>query len=224
MKIYGENIMTIEGIRLKLIEFKRKSIANYRRKKINKSAFTIISNNCWGGEVHETDNLIKQSPTVGLFFMASDYIKFISNIKYYLAQSLVFIDPKQAKFFNDLKGTKNYGKYPVARLGDIEIYFMHYSSSIEAKEKWNRRVKRINWKHILYKFNDQNGCTEKDIMDFIELPLEHKICFTVNNDYAKMATYVLKIKSPAKHKFIRASYEPFGRSKYINVNNLINIL
>ena len=82
-------------------------------------------------------------------------------------------------------------------------------------------IKVGNCTHFLTR---KEVCHEKDIMDFIELPLEHKICFTVNNDYAKMATYVLKIKSPAKHKFIRASYEPFGRSKYINVNNLINIL
>ena len=76
--------MTIEGLRLKLLEIRRKSLADYRRNKINKSRFTIISNNCWGGECYESYNLIKQSPTIGLFFMATDYIKFISNIKHYL--------------------------------------------------------------------------------------------------------------------------------------------
>ena len=48
--------MTIEGIRLKILEFQRKFLANYRQKKINKKNFTIISNNCWGGEIYESYN------------------------------------------------------------------------------------------------------------------------------------------------------------------------
>lgn len=38
--------MSIEGIRLKLITLKRKLPANIRRRKLNKTKFTIISNNC----------------------------------------------------------------------------------------------------------------------------------------------------------------------------------
>lgn len=71
--------MTYEGLRLKILGFRRKKFSALRKKQINKDRFTIISNNCWGGEVYESYNLIKQSPTVGLFFMASDYIKFIYN-------------------------------------------------------------------------------------------------------------------------------------------------
>lgn len=133
--------MTIEGIRLKILEFQRKFLANYRQKKINKKNFTIISNNCWGGEIYESYNLIKQSPTVGLFFWASDYIKFISNIHHYLNQSLQFIDPKESKNYENVKLTYGYGTYPVARLDDIEIFFMHYSSKKQVLDKWNRRIK-----------------------------------------------------------------------------------
>lgn len=215
--------MTIEGIRLKIIAFKRKKLSKFRRRKINKEHFTIISNNCWGGETYESYNLIKQSPTVGLFFWASDYIKFISNIQYYLNQKLYFIDPKNSRYYDMLKATHGYGTYPVAKLGDIEIFFMHYSSEQQVIEKWNRRIKRIDWDHILYKFNDQNGCTEKDIRNFANLPLKNKICFTVNDKFCQFPN-VIKIKAPKSHKFIRASYEPFGKSKYIDINELINKL
>ena len=215
--------MSIEGIRLKLITLKRKLPANIRRRKLNKTKFTIISNNCWGGEVYECYNLIKQSPTVGLYFMAKDYIKFIKNIRYYLAQPLIFIDPKQSRYYEMVKREKRYGTYPVAVLGDIEIFFMHYTSELQAKAKWERRIKRINWDHIIYKFNDQNGCTLEDIEDFINLPLSNKICFTVHADYAK-APYIYKIKAPRSHNEIKASYEPFGNNKYININKLINSL
>lgn len=146
--------MTYEGLRLKILEFRRKRFANFRKKKINKDKFTIISNNCWGGEAYESYNLIKQSPTVGLFFMASDYIKFIYNIKDYLRKDLLFIKPEDSKYINILKKDKFFGDYPVAKLGDIEIFFMHYTSEKQALIKWNRRIKRINWDHILYKFNE----------------------------------------------------------------------
>lgn len=215
--------MTIEGIRLKVLEFRRKFFAKYRQKKINKQKFTIISNNCWGGEVYESYNLIKQSPTVGLFLWASDYIKFISNLQQYLNQPLKFIDPKESNYYEKLKLTPGYGTYPVARLDDIEIFFMHYSSKKQVLEKWNRRIKRIEWDHILYKFNDQNGCTEEDIRNFVNLPMRNKICFTVNDKFGHFPN-VIKIKAPKNHKFIRASYEPFGKNKYIDINHLINSL
>lgn len=215
--------MTIEGLRLRFLALRRKKLSKFRQKKINKKQFTIISNNCWGGEVYESYNLIKQSPTIGLFFMATDYIKFISNIHYYLNQKLFFINPMHSKYFEKVKNNKGYGSYPVARLGDIEIFFMHYSSEGQARAKWDRRIKRINWDHILYKFNDQNGCTEADIKNFVSLPLKNKICFTVNDNLSKYSD-VVKIKAPNSHKFIRASYEPFGSNHQININNLINEL
>lgn len=215
--------MTYEGLRLKILGFRRKKFSALRKKKINKDRFTIISNNCWGGEVYESYNLIKQSPTVGLFFMASDYIKFIYNIKKYLNQKLVFIDPKNSKYIDILKNDKFYGKYPVARLGDIEIFFMHYTSQKQVISKWNRRIKRINWDHILYKFNDQNGCTIDDLKKFEQLPVKNKVFFTVRDDFSKYSDSV-KINAPKSHAFIRASYEPFGNSKYININKIINEL
>lgn len=215
--------MTYEGLRLKLLAFKRIKFANIRKKKINKEKFTIISNNCWGGEVYESYNLIKQSPTVGLFFMASDYIKFLKNIHYYLNQQLEFINPQSSANINHFKNDKSYGNYPVAKLGDIEIFFMHYKSENEAIQKWNRRIKRIDWNHILYKFNDQNDCTLKEIKEFSELPVRHKICFTVRKDFEKYPS-VVRIKSQKSHSSIYASYEPFGNNKDINVNQLINSL
>lgn len=174
--------MTIKGIRQRISNIYRKVLALLRRIKLNKTKFTIFSNNCWGGGVYESYDLIKQSPTVGLFFMSSDYVKFLGNIKGYLKQPLVFINPKNSKYYDKLKRETDYGKYPVAKLDDIEIFFMHYTDEQQALSKWNRRIKRINWNHVLYKFNDQNGCTQEDIDNFIKLPYKNKICFTVRDE------------------------------------------
>lgn len=41
--------MTYEGLRLKVQEIFRKIFSDFRKKKIEGTDFTIISNNCWGG-------------------------------------------------------------------------------------------------------------------------------------------------------------------------------
>lgn len=41
-------MVSYEGLRLKFLEIKRRTFTNNRRKKLNDTNFTIISNNCWG--------------------------------------------------------------------------------------------------------------------------------------------------------------------------------
>lgn len=62
---------TYEGLRLKVLKVRRNLFADIRRKGLENTDFTIISNNCWGGMVYESYNLPKQSPTVGLFYEAA---------------------------------------------------------------------------------------------------------------------------------------------------------
>lgn len=130
---------TYEGLRLKLLKFRRIVFANRRQKKLNNTNFTIISNNCWGGMTYETYNLPKQSPTVGLFFMAEDYIKFISDLKGYLSEDLRFISPRDSKWRNakEIKNDSHFGQYPIGKLGDIEIF----SSTMKARSKLRKNGK-----------------------------------------------------------------------------------
>lgn len=58
---------TYEGLRLKVLKVRRNLFADIRRKGLENTDFTIISNNCWGGMVYESYNLPKQSPTVDYF-------------------------------------------------------------------------------------------------------------------------------------------------------------
>lgn len=190
---------------------------------INSSDFTIISNNCWGGFIYQSYNMKYNSPTVGLFFMAEDYINFLSNIKEIIYKPLEFINYTQSKYYNYYKDWDNFGKYPIGRFKDtdIEIHFLHYSSIEEVLNNWNRRVERINWNRIIYKFNDQNLCNKDHLKKFSELPVENKICFTSKKYNLPNTIY---IKSSRKYSEIKASHEPFGNSKNININALINNL
>lgn len=217
---------TYEGLRLRILKYWRIGLADYRRRKLNNPDFTIISNNCWGGMIYESYNLPKKSPTVGLFFMAEDYIKFISDLKGYFAADLTFIAPEESKWKDALQvsGNKRYGTYPVGKLKDIEIFFLHYHSEQEAKEKWERRIKRINWDRLLVKFNDQNGCTTEDAKNFMELPLKNKLFFTCKEWPQISGGGYTFIRQFPKYDYIMASYEPFGKSKYIDINDVINSL
>lgn len=221
--------MTYEGLRLKIRNKVYIPITcKHRGKKLKCKQFTILSNNCWGGTVYEAYNLKKQSPTVGLFFMASDYIRFLANIHYYLSKELEFISPNESKYKTLLSLNSNWGSYPIAVLGDIELHLLHYhGTEDEIKDKWKRRVQRIDWEHLLVKFNDQNGCTQEDIEAFFALPYKNKLFFTCkhneNNELRYGKEYVV-VKQPKNNISVLASYEPFKKTKNLNLTEYINSL
>lgn len=143
-----------------------------RRRKLKNRDFSIISNNCWGGLISQYYGLPYMSPTCGLLIGGIDYIKFCRNIKYYLSIKLEFINFEDAKFRHQYQGFK---PFPVARLDDIEIYFIHYHSEEEAAEKWYRRTKRINWDNIIFKISHRESFTNEDIEVFAALDLPNKL-------------------------------------------------
>ena len=220
-------MLSFEGIRLKIVKLRRDLFAKSRAKKLNNKEFTIISNNCWGGTVYESYDLIKQSPTVGCFFMAEDYIRFLKRLDEYLAAELTFIDHGQSKYYERFKSRKNFGTYPIGRLcvggESVEIFFLHHKSEASAKEKWIRRTKRINLKKLIVKFNDQNCCREQDVAAFAALPFKNKVLFTVRKDWAEKYNGIY-IRQPFKKEHVLTSYEPFGKSRYIDLTEYINSL
>ena len=221
---------TYEGLRLKVLKYWRVGLANWRKKQLKSTDFTIISNNCWGGMIYESYNLKKKSPTVGMFFMAKDYVEFLSDLKGYISSELIFIKPEESRWKDmpQLAEDERFGHYPVGVLSNgkntIELFFLHYHSEQEAREKWQRRIKRINWDRMLVKFNDQNGCTEKEVDDFMKLSFKNKLFFTCKHWPNEKEGWYTGIHQFPKHDFIMASYEPFGKNKYIDITSVINKL
>ena len=221
---------SIESIRLKFRnEIYIPLTCKHRGRKLNNTNFTIISNNCWGGTVYEAYNLPKESPTVGMFFMAKDYIEFLSDLKGYVNGKLTFIKPEESRWKDapQVAGDKRFGTYPVGVLSNgkntIELFFLHYHREKEVREKWERRIKRINWDKLLVKFNDQNGCTETEVNRFMGLPYKNKLYFTCK-EWPNLSRGYTVIRQFPKHDFIMASYEPFGRSRYIDITEVLNSL
>ena len=165
-----------ERIRHKIIRKLYPVLAPYRRKKINNTDFTIISNNCWGGICYEYFGLPKDSPTVGTYFFAEDYIKFISNLKYYLNTQIRIIKAEESKHYKSLK-EKNELDVPIGVLDDVEIVFLHYRDPELAVQKWNRRIKSVNYDNIIIKFSYMNECNDEIISRFRKITGVKKICF-----------------------------------------------
>lgn len=150
----------------------------YNRKRIKSRDFTVISNNCWAGKLYQYLDMPYLSPTVGLYFFADDYLRFIKNLKYYMSLDLEFISVEESRY-KDILIERHHDVVPLAKLDDVEIVFLHYKSKEEAEGKWNRRKQRINWDNMYYKFAKMNLCTEKHLLEFSELPYEQK--FMLNN-------------------------------------------
>lgn len=204
-----------DKIKKKLLKVYKKTIGVINNKKIKNKDITIISNNCWGGIFYRNNNLEYLSPTLGLFFMAEEYIKFIYNIRYYIEQDITFINIEQSKYKDYLKKL-NYNS-PIGKIDDLEIMFLHYKNEDEAKEKWNRRKKRINWNKIIYKFSDQNMCTYKHLQQFNEFNAKNKICFTTRK-YEELDT--IQIKEFEKNENVVDDIKKY--KKYFDIYKFIN--
>jgi uncharacterized protein (DUF1919 family) len=79
------------------------------------------------------------------------------------------------------KYLKNRVTYPIGLLGgEIEIHFMHYKTEEEAREKWNKRVKRVPEadSELFFKFDDRDGCKREHLEAFHQLPFSNKLSFT----------------------------------------------
>jgi len=154
----------------------RKLVVIYRIKQIKSRDFTVIASNCTGTLPYRFLDIPYNTPTVNLFFMAPDYMRFIKRLDYYLSLPLTFRDKSQYSKAEEIR-TKH-GLYPLGVLDDIEIHFMHYNSEADAQRKWNQRKKRINPEHLVFAFTDKDLCTPELLKEFDKLPYRNKFVFT----------------------------------------------
>ena len=165
MSLYSKIIFKFQNISNEFVERIYSIYATYRLKKTD---FTIICNNCFGGHLYEATKRPYNTPTVGLYFFAEDYIKFIENLDAYLNEDLLFVSKSR---FEECQKEHFAKKYPIGLLSDnLEIHFLHYTSEQEAKNKWNRRKERVDQKNILVVMNDQNRFSNELMSRFDVVP------------------------------------------------------
>ncbi|WP_341769931.1 DUF1919 domain-containing protein [Aeromonas caviae] len=139
-----------------LMKIKNKILKFYFKHKISISIDvhnppTFISSNCIGTRLYLVRNIPFYSPTIGMWFEPDCFYKLVTNLEYYLSLELEHLD---------LNGKCN---YPMGSLGDIKVHLMHYDTFSDAKEKWQRRLKRVNYSNIIIINTDRDGCTKEKL-------------------------------------------------------------
>lgn len=142
-----------------------KRYVSQQKKKIHKGDFTVISQNCIGGVLYHDLEMKFLSPTINLFMRAPDFIKFVQNLEYYLCHELIMAWGEE---------------YPIGYLDDVVLFFQHYTTCSEAKEKWEERKRRVCWDKIIVLCTDMEGFTEKEFNEWktIKYP---KLLFTTQD-------------------------------------------
>lgn len=206
------------------IEIGRK-IEKYIKAKINylfidKDDFTIIANNCWGTFIYKKFGIPYKSPFINLMFFAPDYIEFLENFSLELLEKLTFIDQKDSKHKDELirLGIFN-GDYPVGLLdGKYEMHFLHYRTEEDARDKWFRRLKRINPKKLIFKFSDGDKFEPSMAKRFDALPFKNKVLFCAA-EFPEIDSAITLEKFRGKD---RVHDEWKNASKEFNAANYIN--
>ena len=163
----------------KLQRAKRDRVAAKARASLVNREFSIISQNCIGGVAYHDFGMQFQSPTVNLFFKEPDFVRFANHLEHYMRQDL------QMEWGEE---------YPIGRLDDIYVYFMHYSNCSEAQEAWERRKKRINWDKLLILATDMEGFDDDCYRKWEQIPYP-KLLFTVRERKAEDCIVFKKYRS-----------------------------
>lgn len=161
-----------------ILKLRSKSAVKYRDK-LNEEIrgklkdvkeFTIFSNNCLGGVFYHDAGIRFTSPLINTAMDGEDFLKFVSNPKHYLNCDLEFFTWPGRNF-------------PIARIDDIEVNFVHYTNQEECIEKWRSRAERIVWDNIFIVATNHDGMYQDQWMkEFNKIPYENKIMF-VSKEY-----------------------------------------
>lgn len=185
---------------------------------------TILSNDCWGGVVYSSLNLVFSSPTVNTFIYPDSYAKLIENPLYYFAQSMTIYR----------EGDIREGLSPIGQIGEgenkIHISFPHSVDYASAAKEWNRRKKRVNKENIFVKISYDS--LEKDVEKIFEvyerLPYK-KVFFYNGRTKNEKVTYLPRFEKWAKREksgtdinFRRYMLDWDCRRKAIDILKLLN--
>jgi uncharacterized protein (DUF1919 family) len=126
--------------------------------------FSIISDDCWGGQVYRQLRIPYLTPTVGLWIRPQDYLDYVENLDRIHQEDLIFVQSKK--------------DYPIATLSGIELNFMHFDNELEAKEKYMERYARIERGKLLVKIDfGKPGYTKSDMERWNRLRIPNSVAF-----------------------------------------------
>lgn len=177
----------IQGAKNMGLTLKEKICNSARSLRLKTRKFSIISNNCVAWAMYRQFNMRYTSPTIGMFFVSEDYIRFLECFPYCITQPLTFLDKSRHSSVEDMRVTN---KWPIGSICDAEIQFSHYISSDVVLATWNRRVKRLVLDNMFVIFSDHYDFREELLEKFKQLPFQHKLFLSGTKRSDDCALYV----------------------------------
>ena len=159
------------------------------RKRLQNTDFSLFSPNCYAGLIYHRLGLQFKSPTINLLFPSKkQYLKFLSDLKYYL--SIVPVEVKDKKY-----------NCPVGMIDDVKLVFNHYKSFDEAVKKWEERKRRVNYDNLYFIFDDIADAEYNDLLEFNKLNCRGKVILTAKEyDGIENSVVITKYKKEGKMK------------------------
>jgi len=148
------------------------------------NAFGVVSNNCWGPNIHQTAGIAYITPFVGLFFTPESYLNLLAN--WGLVRARLEFKEKSSEDRVEKVRRECGTLWPVGVLaGQVEIQFMHYKNRDEARTKWERRLKRmpVDIERLFVKFDDYDGVSADQVSWFAALDFPNEVFFTASEDF-----------------------------------------
>lgn len=143
------------------------------RLRLKRTDFTIISNTCTAGEWYKYLGIAPNTPITKCFIYPAQYLKLLGRLKEYLTHKLEFA------YWGIVPQLTYSVVYPVGRLDDIEVHFMHDKDFDSAALRWEAGLKRVNWDNLFILFDDAHFPLSRALAEkFDALPHENKIFFT----------------------------------------------
>lgn len=134
---------------------------------LKNSRLSIVSNNCWGGMISNTLCLENLSPFKNLYLTDEHYLKLLGNLRYYLSCEPIF-DRWEIEVHSGIR-------YPVGKLGDVEVHYNHDTEWETVITNWSRRIKKFNWDNVMVEMYTSDSTFERKFADLNQFT--NKVCF-----------------------------------------------
>ena len=109
----------------------------------------IVSNHCYGANLYKSINMNYNSPFIWSLILPNDFLKLNSDLKHYIESKPLVVsnsesinDVDNLNLYKEKSGLKDIGNYPVVKLDDIYIHFIHNNKEHNNNvfDKFSKRV------------------------------------------------------------------------------------
>ncbi len=154
----------------------------WRRRRLKNHGFTILSNRCIGGVMTHNVGERFRSPTVNLIIPDEAFMEFCRHVSEYADCPMEQPDEAERRRCPSVKCPIGILRGAEKSLPDIPVFFVHFQSFEQAKEKWETRFLRVNYDDLYIMMDCKLYATDQLLDSFHQLPFEHKVIFSSRED------------------------------------------